>query len=59
VPWRLRTLLRYGLVLLAVLLPFAIGALVSGVPAGAAMLVALAAALYLAFWFGLSTLVAP
>lgn len=57
-PWRLRTLLRYGLVLLAVLLPFAIGALVSGAPVGAAMLVALAATLYLAFWFGLSTLVA-
>jgi ABC-2 type transport system permease protein len=57
-PWRLRTLLRYGLVLLAVLLPFAIGALVSAVPSGAAVLVVLAAALYLAFWFGLSTLIA-
>jgi len=57
-PWRLRFLLRYGLVLAATLPPFAVGAVIAGAPATDAALVALAASLYVAFWFGLSALVA-
>jgi ABC-2 type transport system permease protein len=58
-PWRLRIVLRYALVLAAVLAPFAVGAAIAGAPAGPSLLVALAAALYLAFWFGVSAAVAP
>jgi ABC-2 type transport system permease protein len=57
-PWRLRIALRYGLVLAAVLAPFAAGAAIAGAPLGKSALVAVAAALYLAFWFGASALVA-
>jgi ABC-2 type transport system permease protein len=56
--WLRRASLRYGIGLLALLLPLAVGGVVAGAaPAGIAAL-GLIAALYLAFWFGLSLLVA-
>lgn len=50
--WGRRVLLRYGLVLFAILLPFAVGCSVAGVPVLQALAVALVAMLYAAFWFG-------
>ncbi|QDH69893.1 ABC transporter permease [Marilutibacter alkalisoli] len=51
--WRRRLLLRYGLVLVSVLLPFAVGCMVAGVQLVQATAVAVVAMLYTAFWFGL------
>lgn len=51
--WRRRVLLRYGLVLVSVLLPFAVGCMVAAVPPPQAITVAIVAMLYAAFWFGL------
>jgi ABC-2 type transport system permease protein len=56
--WHWRVGLRFALVLLALGAPFVIGAVVAHAPAGAAALVLLAVALYLAFWFGLSAWIA-
>ena len=56
--WRRRIGLRFGLVLAALLLPFLAGAASAGVGAVATALVALGAALYLAFWFGVAAAVA-
>lgn len=56
--WQRRIALRLGLVLAALLLPFAVGAAGAGVVPGDALLVALGAALYLAFWFGVAAAVA-
>lgn len=56
--WLRRASLRYGLGLLALLLPLGVGGGVAGAsPTGVAAL-SLIAVLYLAFWFGLSLLVA-
>jgi len=56
--WRRRIALRYGLVLAVLLLPFLVGALLSGASwSGIALFVA-ASALYVGFWFGLSAYVA-
>ncbi len=56
--WWRRIGLRFALVLTALLLPFGVGAATAGVPLPAALLVAGVVALYLAFWFGVSALVA-
>jgi ABC-2 type transport system permease protein len=57
-PWRLRLLLRFGLLLAATLVPLgAFAVLAGGDWASIAALLA-AVALYLAFWFGLCTWVA-
>lgn len=56
--WRRRIALRFGLLLATLLAPLCIGAAFSGADSASIALVALAAALYLAFWFGLGTLVA-
>jgi len=56
--WRRRIALRFGLVLAALLLPFAFGAASAGAGLAATALVALGAALYLAFWFGIAAAVA-
>lgn len=56
--WGRRVILRYGLVLGALLLPFAIGCFVAGVPFPHALAVAAVAALYAAFWFAMFALVA-
>ncbi|HLM52400.1 MAG TPA: DUF3526 domain-containing protein, partial [Pseudoxanthomonas sp.] len=50
--WRRRALLRYGLVLAALLPAFALGCVVAGVPLSHALAAALVAALYAGFWFG-------
>ncbi|GGC17612.1 DUF3526 domain-containing protein [Pseudoduganella buxea] len=56
--WWRRIRLRFALVLAALLLPFGLGAATAGAPVTAALLVAGVAALYLAFWFGVSAFVA-
>lgn len=56
--WRRRVGLRYALVWLALLLPFAAGAALAGAGASALGQVALVASLYLLFWFGLAAWVA-
>lgn len=56
--WRRRVLLRYGLVLLALLLPFAFGCIVAGVPPLHGLAAALVAMLYAGFWFGAFALIA-
>jgi ABC-2 type transport system permease protein len=56
--WRRRIALRFGLVLAALLLPFALGAAIAGAGLTGAVLVAACAALYLAFWFGIAAAVA-
>lgn len=56
--WGRRVILRYGLVLAALLLPFAIGCAVAGVPLPQALAVAVVAAPYAAFWFGIFAFIA-
>lgn len=56
--WHRRVGLRYVLVLAALLLPFALGAAVAAAGWSAWLAVTLVVALYTAFWFGLSLLVA-
>lgn len=55
--WLRRSGLRYGLVLLALLIPLGIGGVIAGASVTGLMILGLVAALYLAFWFGLSLLV--
>ncbi len=55
--WLRRVALRFGLLLAALGLPFAIAAYVQGVPAGALLAVLALAAVYLLFWTLLSLLV--
>lgn len=55
--WLQRAGLRLGLVLLALLAPFLIGALVAHAPAAGVATLGLVAALYVAFWTGLCLLV--
>ena len=54
---RRRTLLRFGLLWAALAVPFAAGAVLSGVGAGAIAAVLVAAAAYLLFWIALAALV--
>lgn len=56
--WRRRIGLRYALVWLALLVPFAVGVAVAGAGALALGQVLLVASLYLLFWFGLAAWVA-
>lgn len=56
--WLRRSGLRYGLVLLALLAPLGVGGLIAGASITGIAILSLIAALYLAFWFGLSLLVA-
>lgn len=56
--FRRRLLVRLGLVLAALLLPFAVGAGVAGAPPGPTLQVAVVITLYAAFWFGIAALVA-
>lgn len=58
VVWRRRIMLRFVLLLASLLVPFGAGALVSGASASGIAVFAAATALYLAFWFGLATVVA-
>lgn len=57
-PWRLRLGLRFGLLLAACLLPLGGFALFAGGSAAGIALLLAGVALYLAFWFGLSTWIA-
>ncbi|WGM45912.1 hypothetical protein KOAAANKH_00777 [Brevundimonas sp. NIBR10] len=57
-PWWRRTLLRYGLTLAAAILPLWLGGLSHQAPATGLLVLTLAAALYLAIWFGLALTVA-
>lgn len=57
-PWRLRLALRFGLLLAATLLPLGGFAVYAGGSAGGIVLLLGGVALYLAFWFGLSTWIA-
>ncbi|ATB40033.1 hypothetical protein CYFUS_005481 [Cystobacter fuscus] len=52
--WGRRGLLRYLLVLGALLVPFGVGAVLSRAPVAGTLAIALAAALYAAFWSGLA-----
>lgn len=56
--WRRRSWLRYGLVLLALLLPLGVGGFIAGAAVTGLAILSLIAALYMAFWFGLSLLIA-
>jgi len=56
--WRRRVGLRFGLLWLAALLPFGVGALLAGAGVIGFASIALVATLYLAFWFGLASWVA-
>lgn len=56
--WFRRSGLRYGLVLLALLVPLGIGGVIAGASVTSVAILSLITALYLAFWFGLSLLVA-
>lgn len=58
VVWRRRIGLRFVLLLASLLVPLAIGGMVSGASATGIAVFAAATALYLAFWFGLGTVVA-
>ncbi|WP_232495450.1 DUF3526 domain-containing protein [Novosphingobium kaempferiae] len=55
--WRRRTLLRAALLWAAIGVPFAIAALMSGVAAGAIIVILLLVVAYLLFWVGLSALI--
>ncbi|QRK08838.1 DUF3526 domain-containing protein [Archangium violaceum] len=56
--WVRRSVLRYLLVLGALLVPLVMGAAISRAPVAGTFAIALAAALYVAFWLGLALLVA-
>lgn len=55
--WLQRAALRLGLVLLALLSPFLIGAAIAHAPGGGVAMLSLIAVLYVAFWTGLGLLV--
>ncbi|SFS11779.1 DUF3526 domain-containing protein [Sphingomonas jatrophae] len=55
--WRRRIGLRYALVLFALAVPFAVGAIVTHAPVAGTAAMLLVAALYLAFWAGCALLV--
>lgn len=55
--WRRRAGLRYLLVLIALLVPFIVGAVLAAAPAWPAFGMAATAAVYAAFWFALSLLI--
>jgi ABC-2 type transport system permease protein len=55
--WARRSALRYLLVLGVLLGPFGVGAVIAGAPVVGSLAVALAAALYVAFWLGLALFV--
>ncbi|MBM3928421.1 MAG: DUF3526 domain-containing protein [Sphingomonadales bacterium] len=55
--WLRRGLVRFGLLLAALIVPFLVGAILSSVGIGATVLIMAVAALYLLFWIGLSGLV--
>ncbi len=55
--WRRRTGLRFALLLAALAVPFVAGAILSGVGAGAIVLIVAVAAAYLLFWVALAALV--
>lgn len=55
--WLRRGLVRFGLLLAALMVPFLVGAILSSVGIGATVLIMAVAALYLLFWIGLSGLV--
>jgi ABC-2 type transport system permease protein len=55
--WRRRTLLRFGLLWLALGLPFAVAALIEGVAVGAMAIVLALIAAYLLFWIALAALI--
>jgi ABC-2 type transport system permease protein len=56
--WLRRTAIRYGLVLLAMLVPLVVGAMLAGAGRAPVLLFTLVSALYLAVWFGISLAVA-
>lgn len=56
--WRRRVALRYALLMICLGLPATTGALIAGMPADALALTLAVIASYLAFWFGLSLLIA-
>jgi ABC-2 type transport system permease protein len=56
--WRRRVALRYGLLFICLAVPMLIGAAVSGTTRGTVAIVLAAVASYLAFWVGLSLLIA-
>jgi ABC-2 type transport system permease protein len=55
--WLRRGLVRFALLLLALTVPFVVGAILSGVAIGALLLIVAVAATYLLFWIGLSALI--
>ncbi|KQN01795.1 ABC transporter permease, partial [Sphingomonas sp. Leaf25] len=56
--WLRRGLIRFALLLLTLVVPFVVGALLSGVANGALLLIVALAAAYLLFWIGLAGLIA-
>ncbi|MFD1033101.1 ABC transporter permease [Sphingomonas hankookensis] len=55
--WLRRGLVRFALLLVALTVPFVVGAILSGVAIGALLLIVTVAAGYLLFWIGLSALI--
>lgn len=55
--WFRRAMVRFVLLLAALIVPFVVGAVLSGVAAWAIVLIVVVAALYLLFWIGLAALV--
>ncbi|MDJ0275910.1 DUF3526 domain-containing protein [Sphingomonas sp. 2R-10] len=55
--WLRRRLVRFALLVVALTVPFIVGALMSGVAIGPMLLIVMAAAAYLLFWIGLAGLV--
>lgn len=55
--WFRRAMVRFVLLLAALIVPFVVGAVLSGVAAWAMVLIVVVAALYLLFWIGLAALV--
>ncbi len=56
--WLRRGLVRFALLLVALTVPFVVGAILSGVTIGALLLIVVVAAAYLLFWIGLAGLIA-
>lgn len=56
--WFRRAMVRFALLLGALIVPFLVGAILSGVGVGAMLLIVIVAALYLLFWIGLAAMVA-
>jgi ABC-2 type transport system permease protein len=55
--WFRRAMVRFVLLLAALIVPFVVGAVLSGVAVWAMLLIVVVAALYLLFWIGLAALV--